>query len=52
MTKRLQTSSKRKQKLFNKFLKSKTNTNEKKYKAYKSLLEILKDKSKKFYYSR
>ena len=29
------------------FLKSKTNENEKKYKTYKSLFEILKEKSKK-----
>ena len=34
------------------FLKSKTNENEKKYKTYKSLFEILKEKSKKIYYSR
>ena len=52
MTKRLQKSSKRKQKLYDKFLKSKTNENEKEYKTYKSLLEILKEKSKKCYYSR
>ena len=48
MTKGLQKSSKRKQKLYNKFLKSKTNENEKKYKAYNSLFEI----RKKIYYSR
>ena len=52
MTKGLQESSKRKQKLYYKFLKSKTNENEKKYKAYKSLFETFKEKSKKFYYSR
>ena len=33
-------------------LKSKTNENEMKYKAYKSLFEIPKEKSKKFYYLR
>ena len=42
----------KKQKLYNKFLKSKTNKNEKKYKVYKFLFEVLKQKSKKFYYSR
>ena len=47
MTKGLQKSSKKKQKLYDKFLKSKTNENEKKYKTYKSLFEILKEKSKK-----
>ena len=52
MPKRLQKSSKRKQKLYNKFLKSKTNKNEKKYKTYKYLFEILKEKSKKLYYLR
>ena len=52
MTKGLQKSSKRKQKLYDKFLKSKTNENEKKYKTYNSLFEILKENSKKFYYSR
>ena len=52
MTKGLQKSSKRKQKLYDKFLKSKTEENEKKYKAYKSLFKILKEKSKKIYYSR
>ena len=41
-----------KQRLYNKFLKSKTNENEKKYKVYKSLFEILKEKSERFYYSR
>ena len=52
MTKGLQKSSKKKQKLYNKFLKSKANENEKKYKTYKSLFKILKEKSKKIYYSR
>ena len=49
MTKGLQKS---KQKFYDRFLKSKTNENEKKYKAYKSLFKILKEKSKKIYYSR
>ena len=52
MTKGLQKSSKKKQKLNDKCLKSKTNENEKKYKTYKSLFEILKVKSKNIYYSR
>ena len=44
MTKRLQKSSKKKQDLYDKFLKSKAKENEKKY---KSLFEILKENSKK-----
>ena len=52
MTKGLQKSSKKKQKLYEKFLKNRTNENEKKYKNYKSLFEILKEKCKKIYYSR
>ena len=40
MTKELQKSSKRKQKLYHKFLKYKTNENQNKYKTYKSLYEI------------
>ena len=52
MTKGLQKFSQRKQKLYDKFLKFKTNENEKKYEAYKSLFEILNKKSKKPYYSR
>ena len=52
MTKGLQISSKKKQKLYDKFLKFKTNENEKKYKTYKSLFKILKEKSKNTYYSR
>ena len=47
MTKGLQKSSKKKQKLYDKFLKSQTNENEKKQKTHKSLFEILKEKSKK-----
>ena len=52
MTEGLQISSKKKQKLYDKFLKFKINENEKKYKTYKSLLKILKEKSKNTYYSR
>ena len=44
--------SKRKEKLYDKFLKSKTNKNEKKYKTCKTLFEMLREKSKKLYYSR
>ena len=51
MIKGLQKSSKRKQKLYDKFFKSKTNENEKKLNTHKSLFKILKEKSKKFYYS-
>ena len=52
MAKGLQKSSKKKQKIYDKFLKSKTNENENKYKTYKSLFEILKQKAKNIYYSR
>ena len=44
--------SKRKEKLYDKFFKSKTNKNEKKYKTCKTLFEMLREKSKKLYYSR
>ena len=52
MTKRLQKPFKRKQKLCDKFLKSKTNKNVKKYKTCKLFFKILKEKSKKIYLSR
>ena len=52
MMKGLHKSFKKKQKLYDKFFKSKTNENEKKCKTYKSLFEILKEKSKNNYYSR
>ena len=39
-------------KLYDKYLKSKTNENEKEYKTYKYLFEVLKEKSKKIYNSR
>ena len=47
MTKGLQKTSTKKQNFYDKFLKSKTNENEKKYKTYKSLFVIPKEKSKK-----
>ena len=47
MTKDLLKSSKRKQKLYEKFLKKRSPPNENIYKAYKSLFESLKKKSKK-----
>ena len=46
MTKGLLKSSKRKQKLYDKFLKTRTSRNESIYKAYKSLFESIKKKSK------
>ena len=52
VTKGLLKSSKRKQKLYEKFLKKRTSRNESIYKAYKSLFESLKKKSKKNYYTR
>ena len=52
MTKGLLKPSKRKQKLYEKFLKKGTPRNESTYKAYKSLFESLKEKSKKIYYTR
>ena len=51
-TKGLLKLSKRKQKLYEKFLKKRTSRNESIYKAYKSLFESLKKKSKKIYYTR
>ena len=47
MTKALLKSSKRKQKLYEKFLKKRTLQNESIYKGHKSLFESLKKKSKK-----
>ena len=52
MTKGLLKSSKRKQKLYEKFMKKRSPRNENIYKAYKSLFESLKKKSKKNYYTR
>ena len=51
ITKGLIKSSKQKQRLYIKFLKSRTKENETNYKTYKNLFEILKKKSKKNYYS-
>lgn len=51
LTKGLLKSSKKKQRLYEKFLKSRTLENEKKYKHFKHLFEIIKRRSKKFYYS-
>ena len=52
MTKGLLKSSKRKQKLHEKFVRKRSPRNENIYKAYKSLFESLKKKSKKNYYTR
>ena len=52
MTKGFLKSSKRKQKLYQKFLKKRTLRNESIYKAYKSIFESLKKKSKKGYYTK
>ena len=46
-SKGLQTISKKKQKLFVKFLENETYQNEKRYRDYKSLFGLLKEKSKK-----
>ena len=51
MTKGLIKSSRRKQRLYEKFLKRKTLENEQKYKEYKNLFESLKKKSKRNHYS-
>ena len=51
MTQGLIKSSRRKQKLYNKFLKNKTVINEEHYKAYRRLFESTKYKSKKSYYN-
>ena len=47
ITKGIKKSSKRKQKLYEKFLKKRNVFNETVYKAYKSLFEAIKRKSKK-----
>ena len=52
MTKGLLKSSKKKQKLYDKFLKNKTYQNEINYKNYKNLFETLKFKSKKNHYAK
>ena len=45
-------SSKRKQHLYEKYLKKKTSNNKGKYDSYKKLFESIKKKAKKQYYSR
>ena len=52
ITKSLRRSSKKKQKLYIKFLKAKTLEDEFKYKSYKSLFEKLRKKAKTTYYSK
>ena len=55
MSKGLQKSSRKKtkkNKLYDKFLKNRTDQNKKRYKDYKSLFEILKEKSKKLFYKK
>ena len=51
ITKGIVKSSKRKQKLYEKFLKHRTRETELAYKSYKNLFESLKKKAKKKYYS-
>ena len=51
IAKGIKKSSKRKQKLYEKFLKNKNEKNEKLYKSYKSLFESVKRNSKRIYYS-
>ena len=50
-TKGITKSSKKKQRLYQKYLKKRTSKNEKIYKSYKSLPESIKQKSKNFCYS-
>ena len=52
MTKGLLKSSKRKQKLYDKFVKKRSPRNKNIFRVYKSLFQSLKKKSKKNYYSR
>ena len=51
ITKGLQSSSKRKQKLYKKFLKKINKISEKRYKTYKTLFKTLRKKSKRSHYS-
>ena len=51
VTKGIPKSSKKKQRLYEKYLKRRTTENEKIYKNYKRLFESIKKKSKKLYYS-
>ena len=52
MTSGLRKSSKRKQLLYNKFLKSRSIVDEKNYKSYKNLFQKLLKKAKSNYYSK
>ena len=52
MSRGLLKSSKQKQRLYNKFLKHRTYTNETNYKTYKNLFEKIKKVSKKVHYSK
>ena len=52
MSKGLQKSSKKKQNLYDRFLKNRTDLNKKRCKDHKSLFEILKKKSKKLFYKK
>ena len=51
ITKGITKSSKKKQKLYARFLKQRTPQNEQKYKNYKNLFETIKQKAKKICYS-
>ena len=51
ITKGITKSSKKKQKLYERFLKKRTTENEQKYKNYKNLFKTIKKKAKKIYYS-
>ena len=51
ITKEIKKSTKRKEKLYEKFLKNRNEKNEKLYKSYKSLFESVRRKSKMIYYS-
>ena len=51
ITKGIKKSSKRKQRLYEKFLKNRSKKNELEYKTYKSLFESIKKRSKKTYFS-
>ena len=52
ITKSIRKSSKKKQKLYERFLKKRTPQNEQQYKNYKNLFETIKKKAKKIYYSK
>ena len=52
ITKGILKSSKTKQRMYNKFLKSKTNEHEISYKNYRKLFESIKQRAKSQYYSK